>query len=658
MQMYIYRIAKFYTITVVVCIAFYSCSPRFSPEIEQSLRMAGRNRSELGKVLKHYEKNPADSLKLRAAEYLIAYMPGHYSYVGDDIHRFYAEIDSLLDIDFMGTDIVSEAERISLKYPGLMQNLVEDIRVVTADFLIRNIDSAFALWREKPWAEHLTFEQFCEYLLPYKSAELQELDGWRDTLAESFGRGLARQLPNDQYHYSVHYAASAVTWDLKAKLPLISTDEYRGYSLSNASAMRRIVLGNCVVVANQLASIFRAQGIPAVVDRAPVWGRRDGRHAFCSIVDERGNFLPLMWGFDFESGTSFSAMSAAPKILRSTYKPDERTLEYYRETTYPERLFSVFETDVTDQYVATKDLAIPVSTKGVKGRYAYIAVFNHRQWVMIDFGELRGRKARFKKMATDHVYLTFGYDGNSLVPISDPFIVRSDGSLEIRTPDTDNPLTLSLTRKYPKRLDIASYETRMKGGKIQASTRDDFADAVTLVTYDTMPFPDTVMLNAPQPYRYWRYLSSANSSGNVAEVELYVQGTESAARGAVIGTSGSYGNNPSRTREAAFDGDELTFFDSPIVDYSWVGLDFSVPVTVDRVRCIPRNDDNYIRIGDEYELFYWGGGCWTSLGRRIARERVLHYDNVPSGALLWLRNHTRGNEERIFTIENGKQRWW
>ena len=37
---------------------------------------------------------------------------------------------------------------------------------------------------------------------------------------------------------------------------------------------------------------------------------------------------------------------------------------------------------------------------------------------------------------------------------------------------------------------------------------------------------------------------------------------------------------------------------------------------------------------------------------------VLYVDNVPTNALLLLRNHTKGKEERIFTYENGEQVWW
>ena len=68
-------------------------------------------------------------------------------------------------------------------------------------------------------------------------------------------------------------------------------------------------------------------------------------------------------------------------------------------------------------------------------------------------------------------------------------------------------------------------------------------------------------------------------------------------------------------------------------------------------------DSNNIFEGDEYELRYWNGG-WHSLGRQTAQTDSLAYENVPTDALLWLCNLTRGREERIFTYEDGKLVWW
>ena len=74
---------------------------------------------------------------------------------------------------------------------------------------------------------------------------------------------------------------------------------------------------------------------------------------------------------------------------------------------------------------------------------------------------------------------------------------------------------------------------------------------------------------------------------------------------------------------------------------------------------LPRSDGNGIYPGDDYELFYHDLDGWRSLGRRIATDYFLDYDNLPAGALYWLHNHTRGVEERPFTITlSGDIRFW
>ncbi|MGC4032808.1 MAG: PQQ-dependent sugar dehydrogenase [Tepidisphaeraceae bacterium] len=59
--------------------------------------------------------------------------------------------------------------------------------------------------------------------------------------------------------------------------------------------------------------------------------------------------------------------------------------------------------------------------------------------------------------------------------------------------------------------------------------------------------------------------------------------------GEVIGTLGSYANN-GFTRDKAVDGDVYTFFDAPIADGAWVGLDFGTSKAVRRITFAPRFD--------------------------------------------------------------------
>ena len=72
------------------------------------------------------------------------------------------------------------------------------------------------------------------------------------------------------------------------------------------------------------------------------------------------------------------------------------------------------------------------------------------------------------------------------------------------------------------------------------------------------------------------------------------------------------------TMKRAFDGNVLS---SPKTvktqTDAWVGLDLGRVVSVSKLVYLPRNDDNFIKEGELYELFYWDRE-WKSLGRSVA----------------------------------------
>ncbi len=66
---------------------------------------------------------------------------------------------------------------------------------------------------------------------------------------------------------------------------------------------------------------------------------------------------------------------------------------------------------------------------------------------------------------------------------------------------------------------------------------------------------------------------------------------------------------------------------------------------------------SFLTEGQEYELFYMTDE-WVSLGTAAAGDGPLVFDDVPSGGLYWLVADGSDKEERIFTIEDGRQVWW
>jgi hypothetical protein len=59
----------------------------------------------------------------------------------------------------------------------------------------------------------------------------------------------------------------------------------------------------------------------------------------------------------------------------------------------------------------------------------------------------------------------------------------------------------------------------------------------------------------------------------------------------------------------------------------------------------------------QYELFYWDYK-WKSLGKKVADGDSIEFEGIPDNSVLWLRNLDEGKEERIFTLEEGQQKWW
>lgn len=106
-----------------------------------------------------------------------------------------------------------------------------------------------------------------------------------------------------------------------------------------------------------------------------------------------------------------------------------------------------------------------------------------------------------------------------------------------------------------------------------------------------------------------------------------------------------------------FDGKTENYFSYPKQIGTWYGLDLKEPRVISQIGFCPRNDSNDVEPNNIYELFYWNNG-WKSLGRKMANSNNLVYKSVPKNVLFWLRNLTKGKEERIFTYEDSLQIWW
>jgi len=633
-------------------LTFISCKNSDS-YLKYALEAAKDNRPELEKVLNHYKEDP---LKYKAAVFLIENMPGHFSYAGDGIRQYYEICEKILVSDLPPGEQRDTIVKIAEQFPGLKENIISDIKIMKADYLIKNIDDAFKLWETKPWAQFLNFEQFCEYLLPYKCCELQELDHWRDTMSAHFSDDLSA-MPHDDDHYDSPYnATTKVRNELLRKVKPYGIWIESGYPFLSASTMCKITFGKCSDYVNLGVATMRSLGIPVVIENTPAWGRYRAGHEWYTLLNDKGELLLSQWDISSDPGSTFFPYSRIPKVYRHMYAINRETLEYMNKAKYSDPSNSILHKDVTGEYFATNDPVIPVIRNDLEDRYAYIAHFNghYTDWLILDFGILKKKKAHFKNMGRNVLYLAFGYDGSGLVPISKPFIIHRNGNIEYIEADKKNFQQVVLRRKYHANENVVSMQHRALHGMIQASDHSGFSGCDTLFTIENFEYPDKIPLNPKKPYRYYRYMSPKGSYGSIAEIKFFKNDGEKEMTGKIISSVGSN----KKVVNKAFDNDWLTNFETDSADGNWIGMDFGKPVLVDKVRCIPRNDDNNIHIGNEYELKYWDTDDWKSMGKKIAYDNYLVYDSIPLGALLWLDNHSGGWDERVFLYKDGKQEWW
>ena len=165
----------------LLCVMLLSCNS--NDYLQHSLDYAGNNRAELEKVLHHYKD---DEQKHEAAVFLISNIGGRYATVGERVDGFHHFIDSVYRIRQEEYDIpaIYNAFRNRTRNSYASTRREHDLKHVSSEYLIRHIDRSFELWN-RLWNSHLSFEEFCEWILPYRLHD-EQLESWHDIFRPVF----------------------------------------------------------------------------------------------------------------------------------------------------------------------------------------------------------------------------------------------------------------------------------------------------------------------------------------------------------------------------------------------------------------------------------------------------------------------------------------
>ncbi|MBU8932762.1 MAG: transglutaminase-like domain-containing protein [candidate division Zixibacteria bacterium] len=405
------------------------------------LEVAGDNAPELQKVLDHYTKS-GDTLKYQAACFLIGNMEGH-KYV---IFKFVdtagetVEIDPLAypDYDSLMADIYRiEDTRGEIDYEK--DTVIEDVKAITADYLIENIDLAFEAWRTKPWATGLPFETFCEGVLPYRGSS-EPLESWRREFMTKYAN-IADQMtdPSDAAKAATIINKDIRTWfGFDERFYLHPTDQGLREMLSNG-------LGRCEDMTNLAIYAMRANGLAVTSDYTPHWANSDGNHAWNALIMPDGSVLPLM-GAEADPG-EYSLSAKVGKAYRKAFGQQPGNLAFVKDSAQkvPRWLGGKSYKDVTSSYTTVSDVVIKFSEPVPDSvPFAYLCVFNSGDWRAIHWGKVEDQMALFTDMGTGVAYLPMFYLNEELVPAGSPFVLEDDGSMGMLIGHPDEQVALAL----------------------------------------------------------------------------------------------------------------------------------------------------------------------------------------------------------------------
>ena len=147
-------------------------------QLDIALQQAKDNKEELEKVLTHFEN---DSLKYRAACFLIENMPYHDYYEGKELEKYLKYFEVYSDGKHKPQQIVDSLKKADGAFSLRLLSHKYDIQNIDSALLVHNIEWAFKVWQEQPWGKNVCFDDFCEFILPYKIGD-EPLTEWREQL--------------------------------------------------------------------------------------------------------------------------------------------------------------------------------------------------------------------------------------------------------------------------------------------------------------------------------------------------------------------------------------------------------------------------------------------------------------------------------------------
>lgn len=442
------------------CISLYSC-------VQQE-----KTKQILRELQSHY-KNEED--KLAAARFLLENLAYKHTYVG-------WQIDSLKELKKKSI----QKGRISEEIVDYWQNFdykklkkIRDVDILTSDYIIENIDLAYSVWKERPWSKYYSFNDFCEYILPYR-IEDEPLENWRKVYYERYAPVLDSLYQGDD----VVDAARAIAGYLQQEGFTNHTD----FVLPHLGAL--YLLENRVSFCRETCDItiyvMRALGIPVAIDFYPMSPSYNSQHFWNALIDTNHLAVPFNYMEGPISRKRLKSERKKGKVYRSFYAKQKAPVSEIKLTDDVPTLFKdSFIRDVSEEYFPNKKVRIKMKTT-FGNDIGYLSFFTGQALFPVDISEIINDSATFSALETNVIYFPSVMQNGEIVSSNYPFIYK-DGNVSSFIPDHKRLTTVTVERKYPIRNNL-TFLASACGVRIEGANQFDFSDSVLLYeVIDTLP---------------------------------------------------------------------------------------------------------------------------------------------------------------------------
>jgi len=239
----------------------------------------------LREVLQHYrQKNEME--KFQAALFLIKNISIHKSieldwYATDDKKVNFSEFN--YDNYLQGLSYLKSIDATQRR------NTISDLEQISKEYLIKNIDDAFDLWKNNSWSKDYSFENFCEYILPYKGSVEPFEENWREVWQEYLSLVIKRNKEREEKDPVI--VCNEILSELQDFKFTLHKKDFQ--PVLNSSQMMYRREGSCNDLTNMAILATRSIGIATSLDYAIHYPASSGRHFWNTIINEEGEHIPF-----------------------------------------------------------------------------------------------------------------------------------------------------------------------------------------------------------------------------------------------------------------------------------------------------------------------------------------------------------------------------